>query len=225
MEKKEFYENRSQGYTGYDKQGWIRYQKSINLAGLKSGCSVLDVGCKHAHLLDILCSEGIECDYTGVDISEAVIESLVDKKGRFQVCDIMKPLPFGDGEFDFLFCLEVLEHVENPTLVLKEFYRVLKPGGVLMLSVPNVYNWLVFLGNILKMDANEGHIHSFTYRDMKTLLDFSGLKIEKRIGTYATLPYSLHGIKNGRYIMFKSNSLVLSSSHIYKISKKAEGSY
>jgi len=49
-------------------------------------------------------------------------------------------LPFGDQSFDYVTCLEGLEHIENPQQAMREFARVLKPGGHLFVSVPNILN-------------------------------------------------------------------------------------
>lgn len=59
-------------------------------------------------------------------------------------------LPFGDQTFDYVTCLEGLEHIENPQQAVREFARVLKPGGHLIVSVPNILNieerlkWLLY---------------------------------------------------------------------------------
>src|SRR5580765_321536 len=59
-------------------------------------------------------------------------------------------LPFGDRSFDYVTCLEGLEHIENPQQAMREFARVLKPGGRLIVSVPNILNieerlkWLLY---------------------------------------------------------------------------------
>lgn len=58
-------------------------------------------------------------------------------------------LPFSDESFEYITCLEGLEHIENPQQAMREFARVLKPGGQLIVSVPNILNieerlkWLV----------------------------------------------------------------------------------
>src|ERR1044072_90700 len=49
-------------------------------------------------------------------------------------------LPFGDKSFDYVTCLEGLEHIENPQQALREFARVLKSDGHLIVSVPNILN-------------------------------------------------------------------------------------
>jgi len=49
-------------------------------------------------------------------------------------------LPYRDGFFDLVTATEVIEHMENPRLFLRELSRVLRPGGVCVLSTPNVLN-------------------------------------------------------------------------------------
>ncbi len=223
MHKKEFYENRATGYIDFDKQGYLRYSRALELVEIKNGSRILDVGCKHAYLCDILAQRGLNCDYYAVDISEKVINSVKNKKGSFQVCDVMKGLPFQKEQFDYVFCLELLEHVENATFLLREIHRILTSEGALLLSVPNPYNWIAIFANIMKLSAHEGHIHSFTFTDLQTLLEFTGFGIKARTGTYTLLPYARHGIKQSRYLMFRSNFVFLTTSYIYRIGKSANG--
>ena len=49
-------------------------------------------------------------------------------------------LPFADQSFEYVTCLEGLEHIENPQQAMREFARLLKPGGHLIVSVPNILN-------------------------------------------------------------------------------------
>jgi SAM-dependent methyltransferase len=51
-----------------------------------------------------------------------------------------KPLPYSDGEFDLVTCSEVVEHLENYRALVREAYRVTKPGGLFVLTTPNVLN-------------------------------------------------------------------------------------
>src|SRR5437762_6636157 len=59
-------------------------------------------------------------------------------------------LPFSDRSFDYVTCLEGLEHIENPQQAMREFARVLKDAGHLIVSVPNILNieerlkWLLY---------------------------------------------------------------------------------
>lgn len=64
--------------------------------------------------------------------------------------DMNATLPFGDGEFDYVTCVEGIEHIENPQNAVREFRRVLRPGGHLIVSTPNILNieermkWLLY---------------------------------------------------------------------------------
>ena len=51
-----------------------------------------------------------------------------------------QPLPYGDAEFDLVTCSEVIEHLENYRALVREARRVLRPGGLLVLTTPNVLN-------------------------------------------------------------------------------------
>lgn len=54
--------------------------------------------------------------------------------------NIEKKLPYQDGTFDVVTATEVIEHLEDFRAILREIYRVLKPGGVCVLSTPNILN-------------------------------------------------------------------------------------
>jgi ubiquinone/menaquinone biosynthesis C-methylase UbiE len=62
-------------------------------------------------------------------------------------CDIQK-LAFRAESFDLITCNMVMEHVENPETAFREFHRVLKPGGTLIVHTPNVLNWGNFVAKI-----------------------------------------------------------------------------
>ena len=57
-------------------------------------------------------------------------------------------LPFKDGSFDLIFCIYVLEHIENPELFAKEISRVLKPGGNFMALTPNKYHYVPLIAKL-----------------------------------------------------------------------------
>jgi len=56
----------------------------------------------------------------------------------FRALDLNQPLPFPAGDFDLIYSIEVFEHLHRPYDVLKECHRVLKPGGYLVVSTPNI---------------------------------------------------------------------------------------
>jgi len=74
-------------------------------------------------------------DVLGADI---VIESLVGQGYEVQKIDMTQPLPFPDASFDAILHSEGIEHVDNQVAVLEELARVLKPGGVMIVTTPNL---------------------------------------------------------------------------------------
>jgi len=64
--------------------------------------------------------------------------------------DLNGELPFENQSFDYVTCLEGLEHIENPQQAIREFARVLRPGGKVIVSIPNILNieerlkWLLY---------------------------------------------------------------------------------
>ncbi|MGB3241884.1 MAG: methyltransferase domain-containing protein [Candidatus Omnitrophota bacterium] len=107
------------------------------------GLKALEVGCGSSidsHLI----AEETTADLYGVDISEEALRvarevSLkFDKKVNLSVGDALK-LEFDPNTFDLVFSQGLLEHFDKPLEVLKEQIRILKPGGILIVNVPQKY--------------------------------------------------------------------------------------
>jgi ubiquinone/menaquinone biosynthesis C-methylase UbiE len=120
------------------RQAWIKN----TLANLPSGVRVLDAGAgelknrKHcAHLNYVSQDFG---QYSGGK-DEAAYEGLHSEQwdtSRIDLISDITAIPAPDSSFDAVLCSEVLEHVPEPTHALEEFSRLLKPGGVLILTAP-----------------------------------------------------------------------------------------
>lgn len=113
--------------------------KALKPFDIQPGEHVMDVGCGTGNLtqalLDVLGADG---RVTAVEMSLDMIVRAQEKIGvekeprvHWQVADILRPLPFKDGRFDRIFCYQVWPHLQQPEAMLKEFLRVLKPGGQL----------------------------------------------------------------------------------------------
>ncbi|MGO8913086.1 MAG: methyltransferase domain-containing protein [Bradyrhizobium sp.] len=82
----------------------------------------------------------------GVDISSVALADAVarpDKGDAAFYQASLERLPFADAVFDYISSHEVIEHVEDPAIVLAEFRRVLKPGGVCVIATPNGASWWI----------------------------------------------------------------------------------
>lgn len=99
-----------------------------------AGRKVCDLPCGAGAFSARLAELGM--DVTAVDI-EAVEPFYFDPKRRV-LADANLALPFADGEFDAMVSIEGIEHLENPSFFLRECARVVRPGGWVFLSTPNV---------------------------------------------------------------------------------------
>jgi SAM-dependent methyltransferase len=137
----------------FGQSSWVtgdEYRRFFKLMDLRAGQHVLDVGCGSGGPALFLARE-TGCRVTGVDISEAGIRAAevqarasgMDKAVAFRQTDVCDPLPFRDGEFDALVCMDVLCHLRNRGQVFREWHRVLRSGGRVLVTDPVVITGLV----------------------------------------------------------------------------------
>jgi len=89
-------------------------------------------------------------------------------------------LPFYSNRFDFLVSSHCLEHVQQaPLIVLREWLRVLKPGGVLAFIVPNGQDGPSALGESPDYFVAGKHVHIFTPETLKCLVEYAGAAVER----------------------------------------------
>jgi SAM-dependent methyltransferase len=100
---------------------------------LPAGARVLDAPCGGGALTLALAERGFAAAGADVD-TEA--KALLNE--AFQRADLDTVLPWPDGTFDAVFSTEGIEHLENHFSFLREICRILKPGGVLVLTTPNI---------------------------------------------------------------------------------------
>ncbi len=79
--------------------------------------------------------------YTGIDYSEFQLKQAKKLPFNFKKCNLEKGIPFSDEKFDVIYCGEVIEHLYNPDFLVKEFNRILKPNGHIIMSTPNLCSW------------------------------------------------------------------------------------
>lgn len=119
---------------------------ALALAGNLKGLHVLEVGCGAGDFSIHLAQSG--ASVVGTDFSPTAVELAAAKaaaqksEAQFQVADA-QGLPFADASFDMILSCECLEHVPDPKAALAEMFRVLKPGGRLVLTTENYSNGML----------------------------------------------------------------------------------
>jgi SAM-dependent methyltransferase len=157
----------------------MRFRKAVALARVPAGAAVLDIGARDGGLRRYLPPD---VRYQGIDIAPEFAGPDV------LIQDISQGIPFSAGACDFVFCIEVLEHIPNPFGTLEEIHRVLRPGGVLILSVPNPYHFKEILWNLFRIPDRQGHLYAWTRQTMTRLGEMTGFRLERTGGTYLHPP-------------------------------------
>lgn len=109
-------------------------------AHVRPDSSCLDIGCGDGRTYGWWLGERAK-QYLGLDISENAVARARQLGLDARAIDDAASFPFGDEEYDAATCIEVLEHLFEPHTAVAEVFRVLRPGGVLIATVPNVAYW------------------------------------------------------------------------------------
>lgn len=146
-----------------------RYSRSV------AGKRVLDIGCGTGAMMEDLVALG--ADVCGIDSSPQAV-SFCKKRDlkNVQLGNLERQLPLPDNFFSAVTCLDVLEHIASDEKLLAEIYRVLKPAGLLVISVPAYQVFWTYWDEML------GHKRRYLLRGLTKKLIKAGFIVEK--GTY-----------------------------------------
>lgn len=161
----------------------------LRLWGDRSGLSILDVGCGFALNSERLRSlgnhvTGIESSAVAAANAAARIDEVIESDLR-NFDQVSRRL--GSRRFDVILFADVLEHLDWPLPVLKSYLQFLKPGGAVIVSVPNIGLWSMRLallaGRFEYADTgvmDRTHLRFFTRRSARRLIEEAGLSITGR---------------------------------------------
>jgi SAM-dependent methyltransferase len=151
------------------------------------GKRVLDLGCRSGALTRYFL-EGNEV--VGLDVDPAALAKAEALGIEPVLANVEEPLPFADGRFDAVVAGELLEHLQFPDALVSEARRVLRPGGMLVGSVPNAFRLqsrLRFLRGRPPED-DPTHLHMFSPAAIRALLhDFESVRLSYVGGRYRRL--------------------------------------
>ena len=155
-----------------------RLNVAIKLAEIKDDSTVLDIGCNRAYLFKLIHEQNSLCKLYGIDIDLPPLEVMWDTHCEFKTGDV-RTIPYQNESFDIVFVTDVLEHVDELDIALKEIHRVIKPNGVAILSGPTESRFYKFCRFLWLRHFNvEYHVH--TVRNIEKKLESNRFQLIKR---------------------------------------------
>jgi 2-polyprenyl-3-methyl-5-hydroxy-6-metoxy-1,4-benzoquinol methylase len=144
--------------------------------------NVLEVGCGEGRGVGLLMEKA--ANFTAVDKIEEALQVLRDRYPMAKFIRMNIP-PLGglqDNTYDCVVSFQVIEHIENDALFLKEIHRVLKPGGVALLTTPN---------RKMSLSRNPWHIREYLADELKALAAriFSEVQMKGITGNEKVMQY------------------------------------
>jgi predicted SAM-dependent methyltransferase len=130
----------------------------------------VDLGCGHKKTIPE--AIGVDLIPKGEEIPNIYQNSVADV-----VADVQNKLPFEDNSVDTIIARHILEHCIDSINTLKKWIRILKPGGRLIIAVPDE-------SAEVTINLNPEHVHVFTPKSLQTILDSLGLKKIKVLSGY-----------------------------------------
>jgi len=215
---------------------------------LKKGKRVLDVGCGAGRFLYQLNKRVQNMELHGIDYSQVRIKKASTLPFKFKKANIEAGLPYEDNYFNIVYAGEVLEHLYNPDAFIIEAKRILKKGGLLLLTTPNLCAWFnrIFMlfgiqplfiesstksnktgaGILKKFKGPDpvGHLRIYNKTAIKDILKANGFEIIRIKGAiFESLPFPLKSIDYifSKFTGLSSGMIVLARNYLNKRRLKA----
>lgn len=171
------------GYVPYNERRHRAHAKLLDAVG--TGKRVLELGCSSGYLAKPLRERGNTI--VGVELDAEAAREAEQWCERVIVGDLeTAPLPLEPASFDVLLCGDVIEHLRDPVAVLARLRPLLKPGGRLVLSTPNIANWAMRLSLLAgrwrytdRGFLDHTHVHFFTRATLVEAVQDAGYRVER----------------------------------------------
>ncbi len=178
---------------------------SISLKLVKPNSRVLDLGCGNGYLGDHM-KKNLNCFVVGAEINPELAKKAGKKLdliigGNIEHQEVLSQIKKA-GPFDIIFASGILEHLVDPQRTLENLAKLIKKGGFILITLPNIAHWFFRL-SLLKGEfdyAESGvldktHLHLYTINTAKALISNSNLYLEHIDFEFTQLPL-LHRFLN-----------------------------
>lgn len=187
-EKELFYENMADEFDSvmnmYDTTARIGvvYDKMLEGYDLNKKL-LLDAGCGTGWFSRKGCEFG--ADVVSVDVGLGLLSKVAEKCCSHCIAASVLSLPFQDDVFDFVVSSDVIEHTQDPAKALNELIRVLKPGGILAVTVPNkLWKPALWIAEFLKARPYQGFENWLGPLEFRQIIENSGCDILQQRGVH-----------------------------------------
>jgi 2-polyprenyl-3-methyl-5-hydroxy-6-metoxy-1,4-benzoquinol methylase len=177
---------------------------------------VLDVGCGDAALTGLIATqlraqvEGVDTTALSIDLARAEFKRR-GLQGEFRLVDGYE-YPFQPATFDAVVCSDVIEHVNRPDAMLREMWRVLKPGGVLAITTPI---------RVTELPLDPNHVQEWFAGEFRRTCETAlGARVEMRL-SHALAVSELYALPNalGRAARLSINVLTKLGYNVFSRAK------
>ncbi len=173
---------------------------------------ILDCGCNDGRWTRVMAAGHPNASLTGIEIVGEQAKKAEGRGIQVAAADLNKPLPFDDGSFDIIHANQVIEHLYDTDMFLRELHRLLRPGGKAVICTENLASWhniaaLVLgwqpfsltnictktfqIGNPLAIHAGQAaenpaswtHLRVFAWRGLKEVFEEWGFEVVQYKGS------------------------------------------
>ncbi|NEQ97121.1 MAG: methyltransferase domain-containing protein [Cyanothece sp. SIO2G6] len=165
-------------YAQLEKLDWYympeKWEYSVARRDIRPSSTVLEIGSGYGFFLEYCQPYGIQVK--GLETNSKAVANANDRQLDVENADLIDFAKYHSKAFDIVCSFQVLEHVPNPLQFLEAAIRVLKPGGSLILGVPNANSFLKYQYCLLDMPPH--HMHQWSTQTFKYLEKLFPLKLE-----------------------------------------------
>jgi 2-polyprenyl-3-methyl-5-hydroxy-6-metoxy-1,4-benzoquinol methylase len=205
------------GYAPFNADPYAAHEIVLRHCGRPS--AVLDVGGSSGYVSTRLAKQGARVVILDVDV--CAVAAARARGLEAHVVDVAREdPPLQDASFDLMLCVDVLEHLPDPAAALGRLRRLLRPGGLIVASVPNGANWTLRLSLLAgRWEYTERglldrtHLRNFTRATFHRLLLNSGFTI---VATDVTcpVPFPVGRARSAAYRLARAWPSLLAYQHI-----------
>ena len=154
----------------------------LNVHGLRRDGHVLDIGCGAGNMIHHLRRYG---NVQGIEVDARPVAMAQQRGYDVRLGDATQRIPFDDARFDLVTAFDVIEHVDEDEAILREAYRVARPGGILAITTP-AFQRLWSYNDVLN-----GHKHRYTPQELRERVERAGFRIRRlTFGFFLVFPMS-----------------------------------